>query len=148
MKYQCEKLETSLEEAKPLLQEHWQEVATYKDIPLDPDYTAYFYLEKIGILKCFSARDDDGTLFGYAVFFIKNHLHYQKSLCAVQDIIYIDPDRRGRGILFLRWCDEELAKLGVQIVTHHVKATHNFGPALERSGYKLQDLLYTKRLDK
>ena len=68
-------------------------------------------------------------------------------LYAVQDIVFIDPECRGGGFKFIRWCDEQLRELGVNVVTHHIKAAHNFGPALERMGYTLQDLIYSRRLN-
>lgn len=148
MRFQQETLSTSLEEAKPLLQKHWDEIAHYKDIPLDPDYDAYFKLESAGILKVFTARDENKNMLGYAVFVIQAHPHYKNNIYAKQDVVYIDCDRRGIGMFFIRWCDERLATMGIHVVTQHVKAAHNFGPALNRLGYELQDLIYTKRLNK
>ncbi len=147
MNFKSETLATSLEEAKPLLYKHWDEIAHYKDIALDPDYEVYQKLEKNGMLQIFTARDAEGKIEGYAVFVLMYNPHYKKSLIAKQDIIYIDKQRRGIGMFFIRWCDDKLKEMGVQVVCHHVKEKHNFGPALERIGYELQDLLYTKRLD-
>ena len=148
MKFQQETLASSLEESKPLLQKHWDEIAHYKDIPLNPDYELYFKLEAAGVLKCYSVRDGNARMIGYAVYLIQHNPHYKQSLVAKQDIVFIDPACRGQGMLFIQWCDQQLKELGVQIVTHHVKAAHNFGRGLERMGYELQDLIYTKRLDK
>lgn len=148
MIFKEEKLIDSLEEAKPLLRKHWEEISHFKDIELDPDYEQYFKIEQIGALKVFTCREEDRTMIGYAVYFIRPHLHYRQSLYASQDIIFIDPERRGAGMFFLRWCDDQLARAGVQVVVQHVKAAHNFGSALERMGYTLQDLIYVKRLDK
>lgn len=148
MVFSEESLSSSLEEAKPLLQKHWEEISYYKDITLNPDYDAYSKLESMGCLKVFIARDTDHKMAGYAVFMIRNHLHYKQSLMAVQDIVFMDPERRGMGLLFIKWCDNRLRDIGIQVVSHHIKASHNFGPAMEKLGYELQDLIYTKRLDK
>lgn len=148
MKLKSENLDTSLEEAKPLLQKHWDEIAHYKDIPLNPDYDHYYKMEKAGMLKIYTARDQEARMIGYAVYILSPALHYKQSMVARQDIIYIDPQHRGVGLFLLKWCDEQLKSLGVQIVCHHVKAVHNFGPSLQRMGYELQDLIYTKRLDR
>jgi GNAT superfamily N-acetyltransferase len=90
------------------------------------------------------------TLVGYAVFFVRPNMHYMDSVQAVQDVLYLSPALRGtgHGMRFIRYCDEELTRLGVQAVYHHVKEKHNFGPALERMGYELVDLIYAKRLDR
>ena len=147
MKFGRETLSTCLEEAKPLLIEHWKEIAQYDDIPLDPDYERYYTLENNGLLRVFTARSEEGSIIGYAVFFVNTNAHYKQSLQAMQDIIFIHPNHRGTGGRFILWCDEQLKAEGVQVVFHHIKAAHNFGPMLERFGYELIDLIYGKRLD-
>lgn len=134
-------------ELMPLLEKHYHEIAHYKDIPLDPDFEQYEKLEQIGALRAFIARDELGAMVGYAVYFIRHNIHYRSSLQALQDILFIDPERRGFGAKFILWCDQQLKAEGVQITYHHVKAAHNFGAMLERLGYRLVDLIYTRRLD-
>lgn len=126
---------------------HYNEISHYKDIKLEPDLEAYIALEKQGVLRVFTARANNGTLIGYAVYFIRRNLHYKSSLQAVQDILFLMPTHRGSGGRLIRYCDEELKKENIQVVYHHIKAAHNFGPLLERLGYQLVDLIYAKRLD-
>jgi hypothetical protein len=153
MFFQREKADPVLfSELKPLLEEHWEEIAHYKDIPLEPDWDMYARLEDSGNMRVYTARIDDGgidhgKLVGYAVFFIKNNIHYKSSKQASQDILFISKNRRGLGGRFILWCDEQLKNDGVQAVYHHVKQAHNFGPLLERFGYQLVDLIYARRLD-
>lgn len=135
------------EEMAPLLQKHWEEIAHFKDIELDPDWEQYEKLEQVGVLRVFVARDHSGIMVGYAVFFVRHNPHYKKSLQALQDILFIDPTRRGFGAKFILWCDEQLKSEGVQAVYHHIKAAHNFGHMLERLGYSLVDLIYTRRVN-
>lgn len=135
------------DEAMPLLEAHWREIAHFPDIPLDPDRAVYAACEAAGILRCFTVRSD-GALAGYALFTVRRNPHYRSSMQASQDVIYIAPTARGgAGYRFIRWCDEQLAAEGIQVVYHHIKAAHNFGPMLERMGYELVDLIYAKRLD-
>lgn len=144
MKFQRE--DTSVyAEMKPLTELHYQEIAHYKDIPLEPDIETYKTIEEQGCLRLYTARDE-GELIGYSIYFLKNNPHYKSSLQASQDILFIRKDKRGQGREFLMWCDEQLKADGVDVVYHHVKAAHNFGPLLERQGYKLIDLIYGKRL--
>lgn len=148
MNFKREPLTSELfHEVMPLLEKHYHEIAHYKDIDLDPDIEQYLKLEEIGAIRCFIARDELEVMVGYAVYFIRHNIHYKSSLQALQDVIYIDPERRGFGAQFILWCDEQLKAEGVQIVYHHVKNAHNFGPMLERLGYRLVDLIYTRRLD-
>lgn len=148
MQFKSEKISDILEESKPLLQKHWDEIAHFKDIPLNPDYDQYLKLEQMGITRSYSARMEDGKLIGYAVFFIRPNLHYKDSIQALQDIIFIDKNYRGAGLGLIKFCDRMLKEEGIQVVFQHIKASHNFGPALERMNYELVDLIYAKRLDK
>lgn len=132
------------DEARPLLELHWKEVAPFDDIRLDPDMALYARMEEIGTLRVFTARADSGELTGYATYFVHPHLH-AKFLCANQDSIFISPKRRGFGMSFIRWCDDELRKEGVGIVYVHTKTRHDFGPMLIRSGYAESERVYQRR---
>ncbi len=167
------------DEAMPLLQAHWKEVAAFQDIPLNPDRALYAASEEAGILRVFTARDIDldkvtrrfvpafdqeiaalapnleirdviygYPLVGYALYFVRPAPHYQSSVQAVQDVLYLARDHRGRtAYKFVAWCDEQLSIEGVQVTYHHVKASKDFGPMLEHQGYELVDRIYAKRLD-
>lgn len=147
IEYKRETVAGVLDEIKPLLQKHWEEIAHYKDIPFAPDYDQYLKADLMGMVRVYIAREE-GVLIGYSVYFVRPNLHYSTSLQAYQDLIYVDKSRRGFGLLFMLWCDKQLKADGVQVVATHIKAAHNFGPALERIGYELMDLIYVKRLDK
>lgn len=139
-------------EVKPLLLAHWAEIAHYQDILLDPDWDAYRAVEAAGMLRIYTARTEgnpDAALAGYCVFVVRKNLHYKQSLQASQDILFLHQGFRGHlfGYRFVKWCDHQLRAEGVQAVYQHVKAAHNFGPMLERIGYRLVDLIYSRRLD-
>lgn len=148
MLYQREKGEPALfAEMLPLFELHYKEIAAFQDIPLKPDFMRYEQIEQLGFLRAYTARTEFGELVGYAVFFVNWNLHYSTSLQAVQDILFIHPEHRGTGARLIKWADEQLKLDGVQTVAHHVKSAHNFGPLLERMGYRCVDLIYVKRLD-
>lgn len=141
------------DETLPLLMAHYEEIAHFKDIPLKPDQATYAAVASVGALRVYTVRESVWkTLIGYAVFFLRQNIHYATSLQAVQDILYLAPSARGKlvGFRFIKWCDEELRKEGVQVVMHHVKAREDldFGPMLERIGYELVDRIFARRLDK
>jgi hypothetical protein len=136
-----------IEDITPLLRQHFKEISHYQDILLNPDFDHYLEAEKFGALRCYTARAND-SLIGYCIFFIKNNPHYKSSKQAIQDVLYVDPRERGFGMKFISWCDSELKKEGVQVVYHHVKMAHDFGPALEKQGYEFIEKIYGKRLDK
>jgi hypothetical protein len=146
--FQREQLVQTAEEVYPLLEKHWEYIAHYKDIELNPDWEVYFGAEAKGMLRCYSVRHDQAMV-GYAVFFVKANAHYRQSLQALQDILWIDPAHRSPtlGVRFINWCDEQLRQDGVQVVYHHVKLSHNFGPVLKYLGYEPIEEVWGRRLD-
>jgi hypothetical protein len=144
--FQLESMESVIEEIKPLIEKHWEEIAHFKDIPLDPDYDSYGAGERLGKLRIFTVRLESGELIGYAVFYIGS-LHYQSTKTASQDILFVLPEHRGlTGYRFIEYCDNQLRAEGTQVVYQHVKVAHDFGPLLRRIGYEAVDTLYARRL--
>lgn len=135
-----------LSEGMELFKKHYKEISANLDIPLDIDRQKYIALAEAGNLKVFSARDK-GKLVGYGVFLVSKNIRYQSSIQAIQDVFYIHPDYRGNNGEFLLWCDEQLKKMDVQLVLHHVKVKHDWGHLLERNGYKQIEKIYSRRLD-
>lgn len=137
-----------LDEARPLLAEHWREIAPYDDIPLDVDTHHYLAAGEAGVCRCYTVRVGD-QLVGYALFFVRPAPHYAGSLQAAQDVLYLHPSMRGgAGAEFIAYCDEQLRACGVQVVHHHAKHAHpQLGKALERLGYEPVETIYSKRLD-
>lgn len=146
--YQREAPGRAVEEALPLFEKHYQEIAKYHDIPLAPDFAAYAALEAQGNLRVYSARNA-GDLIGYVVFFVRPHLHYSGTLFAAQDVLFLLPEyRKGMtGLRLIKFADERLKAEGVQVVTQHVKDHMDFGPILERMGYERVETTYMRRLD-
>lgn len=138
-----------LTEMWPLLERHYKEIAVDQDIPLKPDFDRYLGMEQTGFVRCFTARDPDGSLVGYAVFFVHPNLHYSTSLWAVQDVLFLERTLRGLGCGkdFIAWCDQQLKTEGVQKVVHHVKDFADFSPLLIKLGYKRLETIWGRRLD-
>lgn len=145
--YTIEKLTTIIGELKELSKLHYDEVAPYDDIPLNVNWEKLAILESCGVLKVYTMREDD-VLIGYALFFVGFSIEYSDSLQATLSNIFIHPGYRGIGTRFIRWCDNQLKMLGVQVVSHHVKAKNDYGVLLKRLGYAIMNIEYSKRLDK
>lgn len=143
--FALESLEQVFDEVSPLLVGHYTEIEGHLGIPLDIDWEAYAEVEKAGAIRIFTARID-GNLIGYTVFFVHTSLHYKTSKQAVQDGLFIDPEHRGFGMKFLRWCDTQLRNEGVQFVHHSVSVLKDFGQMLERLGYEKSETVYRRRL--
>ena len=147
--FACEPLSPALEEASDLLQEHYEELATYKgDIPLDPDYNAYRKAAKFDMLRVFTARVE-GRLVGYAVFFVRPHHHYKSTKWAQMDIVLIDKQYRnaGLGSGLVTCIENTLKREGVHVIHWTTKVEHPvLGLLLESFGYKHVEQGYSKRL--
>lgn len=146
--FQAEGPGRSMEEAMPLLIAHYHEIALYKDIPLAPDFETYRLLEAAGQLRVYSARNN-AELIGYMVAIVRPHPHYKTSLTAMTDLLFVvQEERRGRvGVDLIRFAEGRLKAEGVQVIIQHVKDYADFGPLLERGGYRKFETLYSKRLD-
>ncbi len=143
-----EKYSDVIEEIKPLLHNHWLEIARHREtIPLNPNYEKYVELEKVGALHIATLRDD-GKLKGYCISFIQPHLHYMDCLMALNDILFIDKEyRRGtNAIRLIKFTEQALKEVGVMKSHITMKIAHDFGPVLERMGYTAIEKVYEKML--
>jgi hypothetical protein len=129
----------------PLLAQHYEELAPYKDVPLDPDKDFFVKADETGMIRVYSAREA-GVLVGYAVYFVRRDIHYKSIKLAQQDLIFVDPARRGRfGIRFIRWCEAQLKGEGVNLIMCHTKMGADFGAVFEHLGYAPIDKIFYKR---
>lgn len=113
---------------------------------LDPDWDMYRLGTDLGKLFTLEARVD-GKLVGYSANVLQHHPHYKGLLVSSNDVLFLHPDYRGGSVggrLIL--ATERAAKeRGARIHSWHAKP----GTALDailRGGYKVQDIIYTKRL--
>ena len=146
--YQLEDLNDMLEELKPLLEDHYLEIAMYQEhIKLNPCYDTYKELQKSGVLKVYTARDGD-KLVGYSLYFLKTNLHYSDHIYAVNDIVYIDKDIRGGVVAFdmLAFAEDSLIDHGVSVITMHMKTFAAFETLMECLSYDRAEIIYTKYL--
>lgn len=148
MRFQREEYTAELiAEMQPLIAHHDHEIPQL-GLEADPDFNAYKKMNDAKALRIFTARVAE-LLVGYQVYFIGYHPHRRGSLEATQDILYLDPEvRQGLvGLKFIKFCDRELSKDNVRVIHHAIDADHDFGVLLERMGYKLTDLVYSRKLE-
>lgn len=143
----------TLEEAKPLLPAHYDELAEHKlaGIPLNPQYGLYLARAAAGQVLYVTLRDQ-GKLVGYLVSFVAPGMHYQDCLTATGDIFFVYPDHRGLEggkLLFTTWIKEckrrgiRLAQVGMK--TRHAKYVR---PLLEAIGFVETEVIFWQFLDK
>lgn len=148
MKFQREEYSANLvSDMRPLLIEHNREVPQL-GLPIDPDFSIYKTMNESKALRIFTARVAD-LLVGYQVYFVGYHPHRRGSLEATQDVLYLEPEvRQGYvGLKFIKFCDTELCKENIRVIHHPIAAEKDFGKILERMGYTLTDLVYSRKLE-
>ena len=148
IRYQQESLVTTKEDARPLLEKHWEEAALNKNtIKLNPDWDAYADLEDAGILKIFTARDD-GKLVGYFVVFVRTHIHHKDHLFAYNDLLYLDKDYR-KGFTsskLIKFAERCLREDDVSFLVVSTKRHRPFDALLKWLGYSHIENIYSKVL--
>lgn len=146
--YQQESLVTCKNDAKDLLEKHWEEIALNKGvIKLNPDWETYHDLEDAGALKIFTARDNN-KLIGYFVVICRKHLHYVDHVFAFNDILYLAQEyRKGRiGTKLMKFAESCLKEDGTSVLVVNTKRHKPFDSLLEWLGYKHTENIYTKLL--
>lgn len=131
-------------EIEPLFNKHHIEIDGPGYLKLAPDFDNYRKADEAGNLRLWTARKE-GVLVGYLVHLVANHHNY-KSFQAWEDVMFIDKNHRGFGLSFIKWCDDQLKKEGVEMVTQNVSVNFDFSPILERIGYKQTYKVYSRRL--
>jgi GNAT superfamily N-acetyltransferase len=151
---QIEELDAeTLNEAKPLLPSHYDELSEHKQagILLDPQFDLYLARAAAGQVIYVTLRER-GALTGYLVSFVAPGMHYQGCLTCTTDIFYVTPDLRGLHggtLLFDAW-KKECARRGVTLMQIGIKTRHAkyAGPLLEAAGFKATELMFWQFLDK
>lgn len=131
-----------------LLYNHWQEVAHYKDIPLEVDWPLYEQVERFGKFRLFTVRNGSEVI-GYAAYIVDYSGHYKSSSQARQDVLYLAPAYRNAliGSRLVAYADTMLRAEHVQAVFHHSKVALPIDALLVRQKYELVERIWAKRLD-
>jgi GNAT superfamily N-acetyltransferase len=148
MEFSEETLSQCLDEARPLLVDHWENIALNKDtIPLNPLWNIYEKLEETGNLKIITARQDE-KLVGYAAYVISPSLHDSSEIIADADVFWLDPNHRKgmAGMRLFKHAEKVLKSYGVTRILNKVKIHFDVGKVFERMGYDPIERVYSKSL--
>ena len=144
--YHEEKLIDIIDEMKPLVELHYEEVHAYKGkVALNPDWDRYKFLDSINLMHTTTIRDD-GVLVGYCVFMVAPNLHYKDHVYAINDVLYVSTELRhttAAGTL-LSFAEKCLQDIGVSVVTMHMKTHVPFDGLMTKLGYKKVEYVYGK----
>lgn len=146
IEYAVERATDLIDEIKPLLQEHYEEIARHKDkIKLNPNYDLYRIMDEQGLIHVVTVRDD-GVLVGYFICMVMPNLHYQDCVMAVNDILFVGKSYRKGSLAMkmLKYAEKTLRERGVDKVLINMKLAHDFGVLLKRMGYIEIERVYEK----
>lgn len=132
-----------------LLVEHYSEIAQDKThIPLAPNRARYEGLERDGKLLAIACRSPDGAMIGYSVFFINDHIHYDQTLFAINDVLFVTRSMRKTraGMLLIDASEAQLKALGVKKIMWHIKPDYDWSNILTRRDYGVSETIYGKLL--
>ncbi len=114
---QIERFELCLPELAAIFPDHWEELGLFRQsMPLAPQYHEYVRREQAGALFLATVRWD-GRIVGYYVAQVQPGFHYERTLTATQDMVYVLPEFRNHGLALplFRRVEKELRRRGAQI---------------------------------
>lgn len=142
---QVEPFPAFLEEVKPLLSRHYEELALNQDkVPLDPQYHVYLERDARGEVLLVTLRTA-GDLVGYFVGFVNPGLHYQTCLTLLLDIFWLAPEHRGQsgGLRLFKAVEAEAKRRGVKRMFVGSKCHKDASRLFEALGYEKCEIHYT-----
>lgn len=142
--FQLESFRALQPEIHNILVDNHAETGVY-DLPFNPDYERYFYLESIGDMLFFTARKGEEVA-GFAIFFLDSEIQQKDVRSATQSVNFVRKEHRGIGLAFMRHCDQTLKHQGINSVWRQASAKLDIGKVYERMGYTRIETSYLKRL--
>jgi hypothetical protein len=134
----------TFDEARPLLELHWDEIAKNKQLmTLNPDVKKY---EKIAECLLLVTARVGGRLIGYFLWILVTHPHYKHVSVAEEDLHYLLPEYR-RGLteyLFMKAACNAALERGAQLLTVREKIGHEHPAIMKRLGFSPTDIVYTR----
>lgn len=146
LKAQVELFINNIAELKEYFPMHWAEtVWPNAKEELDFDYFKYLKAEDQDVLTLITLRDDK-KMAGYFIGFKMNSLHSKDSIHMIQDMLFIDPQYRGKNgfKILTSKIEEECKKMNVDRIFVGSRGHNDAGKLFERAGYDLADVYYSK----
>jgi GNAT superfamily N-acetyltransferase len=128
MKYQVERYRSCFRSLKQFHQSHWQEVEGFQDrIPLNVDHEHFIHLDETGHLFVMTARDEQKSLRGYALWEMGENPKHRGTLMGNNLSFYVEPSSRGRfiGMRLLKESESWMKQRGVKLTCLCAKTGHD-----------------------
>jgi hypothetical protein len=143
--FAVERMETVLEELKPLHLAHWEETEGHmQGIALNPNYASLIAYERNGGYILFTVRKD-GRLVGDCSMYLATSMHTQLPMATEDSLFFLKEIRGGFASLrFQKYIERVLRAFGVKEVIVSVKTMNKANVLLERMGFKAVAVQYSK----
>ena len=147
--YQTEQIKDFILEFDKLLKPHMAEINVTQRLGFEfkTDYDKYVRMQDAGALTVVTCRDNE-KLIGYCVMSVMQHIRYMSCKLAKEDLYYIVPEYRGKGLgkqLFIE-TEKVLKEQGVNQIIFTTKTYSDNSHIFEKLGYEFFEKLFTKRI--
>lgn len=129
----------------PLIVKHFMENDPSNGrAPFDPDFDAYFAMERDGKLGVLTARNPE--IIGINCFIITPGLFQKSTLVATHHLLLVDPKARGGSVAYklIKKAEPDLRAYGVKMVYYNPASMTSIDPLLLRAKYAKIGGLFTK----
>jgi len=142
-----ESYELVIDELRDLIYRKREHLFRTEDVPVDPDFSLYEKMARVGCLTIYTVRED-GALVGYASYLVGVSMHNKQAGWATSDSVWINPEARRLclGRRLLRFIETDLRSRGIIVSQTLAKPGSAFSRLLASQGYTLGDLVYTRRI--
>lgn len=144
---ECKKPCEKLEELWPLLEKHWDELTTVKDLMIPkPNMEQYKAHEAAGSLMVFFLMDGE-KIVGYSVSFLYHPMHWADLLVCHNDLLFVDPEYRNTtwSARMIIKTEVEAKKRGAPLMFWHGKPGTPFAKLMDAHAGGIQDIVYWVR---
>jgi GNAT superfamily N-acetyltransferase len=147
--YQTEQIKDFILEFDELLKPHMAEINVTERLGFEfkPDYIKYVRLQDAGVFTVVTCRNDK-KLIGYCVMAVMPHIRYTSCKLAKEDLYYIVPEYRGKGLgkqLFIE-TEKVLKQQGVNQIIFTTKTYSDNSHIFKKLGYEFFEKVFTKRI--
>lgn len=142
------------DEMLPLGQENWDECSEIKSeicafhgkrgFIIEPNKDFYFGLADCESLLAMTARDEEGTLVGFALCVLYMSPHHSPVLCGNVDTFYVKPGYRACMRRFISTIESELYEAGVTVMGWPTSPSGKLYDILKLLGYSPDDVIMEK----
>lgn len=150
MQYLKERIKDCHTDIYDMFKEYYASTVASEGVPpLDYNWPQFFTIERAGALTVITARDDDHSLVGAAIYFVLPHLHHRTHIFATCDTLAVRPSHRGKGIgrTLVQAAEPILKAQGVDTIVHSYREVYiNDKPLFPKIGYAPYERSYVKRI--